>query len=465
MKKQQLKAGLLATAAVAAFVINGRAQSVDSLLDKLVDKGVLTTKEANELRQETDKDFDKAYAAKTGMPDWVTAVKFNGSFRGRYETFFNDNPNFTDRSRFRYRLLAGFTMTMKESIDVGFRLGSGDLDSANTISTGIDPISQNQSFQNNASKKGIFLDLAYATWSFWREKEWTGALTIGKMQNPFVFSDMVFDSDYTPEGASQQFSHAFNDDHVINLNVGEFILDELRTSSSDPWMFGVQLRHDAKWTSKLSGSGGVGFLSIQNVNQLTSSSVPDINVGNARATTTVVSGSTTNVVLLAPLYDFTPIVLDYALTYRLDSAPLYSGEFPVKIFGEYMINPGAPSASDTGWNAGIQFGKSGKKKTWEITYKYKFLEGDAWWEEVVDSDSGAFYNNGVTAPPPSSLRAPGQGYGSGTNIRGHIVKAGYSPYDFVTLSVAWYGLELIQPYFAGSDSRMNRVQADVLFKF
>ena len=43
------------------------AQSVDALLDKLVDKGILTVKEANELKAESDKDFTKAYQVKSGM--------------------------------------------------------------------------------------------------------------------------------------------------------------------------------------------------------------------------------------------------------------------------------------------------------------------------------------------------------------------------------------------------------------
>jgi hypothetical protein len=33
------------------------------------------------------------------------------------------------------------------------------------------------------------------------------------MENPFVFSDMVFDADYTPEGAGVQVAYTFNDKH------------------------------------------------------------------------------------------------------------------------------------------------------------------------------------------------------------------------------------------------------------
>src|SRR5688572_33475576 len=60
-------------------------QSADALIDKLVDKGILTPREAADLRDEVDKDFSRAYQAKTGTSDWLTSLKFGGDFRGRYE--------------------------------------------------------------------------------------------------------------------------------------------------------------------------------------------------------------------------------------------------------------------------------------------------------------------------------------------------------------------------------------------
>lgn len=441
-----------------------RAQSADALLDKLVEKGILSVKEANDLREQTDKNFATAYAAKSGMPEWVTSVKFNGDIRGRYEGFFSDNDAFTDRNRFRYRLRAGFGITMLDDFEVGFRLGSGDLDSAGTITSGEDPISSNQTFQNNASSKGIFIDTAYFKWSPLHTPQWSGAFTIGKMDNPFVFSDLVFDGDYTPEGIAQQFGYQINSAHAVKLNSGQFVLDELAGSHADPWMVAAQLRLESMWNAKWSSSLGFSFLSIQNSEQLTSSSVPNINVGNLRYATRNANGTYT---LGAPVYDFNPVVVDAALTYNLESAPLYTGVFPVRVFGEFIHNPGADSENE-GWQAGVTFGKAGKRKTWELTYRYKYLGGDAWWEEVVDSDSGGFYQNaGPVAPAPAAatLRAPGTGYGSGTNIKGHVVKAGYSPFDHVTVNVTWFGLDLIQSYLPGSDSLMNRVQADINVKF
>ena len=163
MKLNRISVAAAATTLLAAATPVA-AQSVDALLDTLVNKGVLTVKEANDLREKSDQDYGTAFAAKTGVPDWVTAFKINGDFRGRYEGFYANNPNFPDTGRWRYRARIGFVAVMKEQFEVGLKLGSGNLDGG--IPTGgIDPISNNQTMQNNGSKKGIFIDQAYAKWA------------------------------------------------------------------------------------------------------------------------------------------------------------------------------------------------------------------------------------------------------------------------------------------------------------
>ncbi len=435
---------------------SAQAQSVDALLDKLVDKGVLSVKEANDLREETDKNFTTAFSSKLGTPDWVTALRFNGDFRGRFEGIYNDQtyptgtpgvPNTTDRDRFRYRLRFGVTAVIKDDFEAGFRVASGDVDGGTT--GGVDPLSSNQTFQNNGSKKGILIDLAYGKWYPLHTAHWGGSLTIGKMENPFVFSDIVFDSDYTPEGAAQQLSYAFNDKHVLKLNVGEFVLDEVPTSEHDPYILGGQLRYDATWTKKFQSSVGISMLHIFNANALTSASVPNINTGNTR---TPVSATD-----FAPTYNFRPIIGDGLFTYTLDTFPFYKGPFPLRAFGDYMYNPGAPDTQNVGWSVGAALGKSGKKGTWEVSYRYKRLESDAWYEELTDSDSGAFYG---VAPVGG-----GNGYRTGTNIKGHVMRASYSPFDSTTLAVSYFLLDLIDNPAPATDSRTGRLQVDANWKF
>jgi len=451
MKKQHIKVGLLATAAVAGFVINGHAQSVDTLLDKLVDKGVLSVKEANELREESDKDFTKAYSAKSGMPEWVYSLKFGGDFRGRYESFYFDNAAGVDRHRFRYRLRFGVTAALSDNFEAGFRLTSSEAASGGV--NGGDPISGNTTMQDNGSKKFVYIDLAYGKWTPLKLSDWQASFIVGKIENPFVFSDMVFDGDYTPEGAAMQLAYNFNDQHSLKLNGGAFLMDEIGGDSNDPFWAGAQLRLDSTWNKHWSSSVGVAALAIANEQNLGATAaavwtVPNQNAGNSR---------------LAPppgtlLNNFNPIVADVSLTYTADEFWHYNAPFPIRLAADFIQNPAADS-EDTGYSVGATLGKAGKKGLWELSYRYKYLEGDAWYEEFVDSDFGAFYQ-------AASGRSGGlTGYLAGTNVKGHIIKASFSPYNCLTLNLTAFLTELIQESPAGSESASTRIQMDAVLKF
>lgn len=457
MKRQKLKTGLVAVAAVAAYVINGQAQSVDALLDKLVDKGVLTVKEAQQLREESDKDFTKAYAAKSGMAEWVSALKFSGDVRGRYENFSSVNDAFVSQDRFRYRLRFGVVANLADDFEAGFRLTSSQQtggSGGNAGAFGGDPISGNTTYGDNGSKKFVYIDQAYGKWSPLKG-DLSGSVTLGKMENPFVFSDMVFDADYTPEGAAMQTAYRFNDMHTVQLIGGAFVLDEIGSgagASSDPYMFGGQARLDSVWNDKLKSSAGLAALVIQNDENLGNAAVPNVNRGNTRL------GNT------APAYNFNPVIADAAMTYTFGSAPLYAGPFPVKLGGDYMLNPGAPHGADNyGYSAGFTLGKAGKRHTWEASYTWKYLGANAWWEEFVDSDFGAFYTGTL------DNSGAGTGYGSGTGVKGHILKFAYSPSDSLTLSAKWFLTELMDPLPTslpqGSETMMSRLQVDAVWKF
>ena len=444
--KSALLAGVAATLAMSA---TSHAQSSDALIDKLVDKGILSVSEAKDLRDEADKDFKSAFAAKSGMPDYVTGYKISGDVRGRFEGFYVDQPNVVDRNRLRYRLRAGLTISMLENFEAGFRLTSSDAASGGANNEG-DPLSGNTTAQNNGSKKLVYIDQAYGKWTPFTGPGLTGGFTVGKMENPFVFSDLVMDPDYTPEGLAAQFAYQINDAHSLKLNAAGIMLDEISTSEKDPWLLGIQGRWDATWSAKFSTTAGAAWLPMISRKSLTTGSVPNQQRGNAR------DGSG------ALVYGFDPFVIDASATYLFDSAPFYTGAFPVKVGGEYVINPGAPSGADNyAFSGGIVIGKSGKKKTWEASYTYKWLGANSIWEEFSDSDFGAYY---AAANSPANSGS-GVGYGSGPNTKGHVFKFAYSPSDSVTVSFKWFLTDLITPYPASANSGMSRMQVDAMWKF
>jgi hypothetical protein len=442
------KAVLFAGAATLALAAtSSRAQSSDALIDKLVDKGILSTKEAQDLREESDNDFKTAFQAKTGMPDWVTGYSLNGSFRGRFEQFSGDNAAAIDRTRLRYRILVGLKVNMLDDLEAGFRLGSGDPKGSDV---GANPLSRNSTMQDDFSEKGIYIDQAYGKWTPIHSGNWLFSATVGKMENPFQFTPMVFDPDLTPEGAAFQGGYTINDKHAIAFTGAAFVLDEEAGTTRDPFMYGGQVLWNAKWTSKWSSSLGLGAFSIANPQALTPANVAEINQGNTRVGAAGVLK-----------YNYDPIIADASVTYALDSFPLYPGAFPIKLQGEFIVNPGAASNVNKAYWAGIQFGKSGTKKTWDLSYRYEYLENDAWYDQMVDDDNVAYYQ-----------AAPGgggsTGFVGGTDIKGHLVKLNYSFTDSLTFSATCFVNDLINSQVNGvNEPKSGDIHffADLMWKF
>ena len=241
-----------------------------------------------------------------------------------------------------------------------------------------------------------------------------------------------------------------NDRHTLRLNNGFFVLGEFSTgpnSSHDPFMLGTQLRWESKWTPKFESTLGIGGFTIankENLNTVTTV-VPNFNDGNTHDG----SGNLAN--------NYNPIVGEAALIYKLDSFPLYKGQFPVRISGEFMKNPGA-AAKNEAWNAGLTLGKAGKKGLWDISYWYKHIGADAWFDEFLDEDFTGFYSAGFA----------GSGFGAGirggTNLKGHVAKLNYSPFDSTTISLSYYlGEPIDSP--GGAESTVHHWFVDVMWKF
>jgi hypothetical protein len=433
------------TLSALAFAASARAQTSDALIDKLVDKGILTAKEAKELREEADSGFNKAFAAKTGLPDWVTSLKFSGDFRGRFEKHNVDNPANSDRNRFRYRLRFGVTALLLDDFEVGFRLASGKA----TGAFGGNPVSANTDFADGGSRKFVWMDAAYAKWNPIHNADWNASATIGKFDMPFSLSPMIFDSDYVPEGAALQLTYNLSDAHVLKFNGAGFVLDEFDQgagASRDPFLFGGQLMLESKWSPKIDTALTVAGFGFGNKDNLLNGSAPNINNGNTRTAAGILQ------------HNFNPVVVGASLIYKLPSGPLYKAEFPVKLGGEYLDNPGAPSRNK-GWWGGLTLGKAGHKGLWEIAYKYQRLEADAWYEEFPDDDNGAYYQAGLAGS------GNGAGYFGGTNVKGHILKLTYNFTDSLNLAVTYYLTDLINPNPTGSISGAGHVMVDLMWKF
>ncbi len=428
---------LFLVGAVAAVFVSASAyaQSSDALINKLVEKGILTTKEAKELREETDKDFNRAYAAKTGMADWVTALKFNGDFRGRYDGVFGDNdggPFLGDRHRLRYRLRFGATANLTDHFEVGLRLGSGEVSSA-APSFGGNIFSGNTTLNNDASRKFIFIDLAYGRWT---PKEWLD-FQIGKMNGLFWMTDMVLDPDYNPEGAQEKITwHIVKDKHAVSFISGQWVIAENFAGSgkginNDTYLFVNQIDWTSKWTDEFSTRAAIGAYNFANQQNISPALETFLNQNGTPA-----SGPTAK--------NFNPIIVRAEATYALDSFPQYHGKFPISVAAEYVNNPAADHFNEA-YNLGIAFGSNKQKGNWQFSYNYKKIEGASTWHGLNDDDFG--------------FSARG-----GTDVRGHQVTASYHMYDPFFINLRYMRTEQINNA-PKIPNYQDRIFLDLLWSF
>jgi Putative porin len=418
------------------------AQSSDALLNKLVSKGILTAEEAKEL----SKDVAKVPAAPMPVSSWVSSLKFSGDVRGRYDGVYQSSGNsgagnaIEDRTRFRYRVRFGVTASMTDHLEAGIRLASGEINGAlNAAGTGIlgsfggSPFSANTTMNNDASRKFIFVDLAYGKWA---PAKWA-QFEVGKMISPFWFTDMVLDPDYNPEGGQEKLSYDLGEKHRFSATSGQYVIMENYSAggtgnNNDTYLFVNQIDWNAKWTERLSSRVAVGMINFKNQGDIS----PDLETFiNQNGTPAAGPGAES----------FNPIIGRAELTFNLKSFPCFHGAFPITVGGEYVQNPAAPSHINEGYNLGVTFGSSKAKGNWQINYNYKNIETAATWRGLNDDDFG--YN------------AKG-----GTDVRGHQVIASYHPADPFTFNVRYMLTERIINA-PDTQSKQNRLFLDLVWAF
>ena len=455
-------AGALGVAAMAT----GALASSDALIDTLEKKGLLTPREATELKEQTYKDTrDMFPGTKIVIGSWLDELKISGDVRVRYEEFFNQKVVRTDqqipgsagsyasienRIRLRYRLRLGFDATAGD-FKGGVKLASGENQGA--ANGNGDPISTNTTFDNTASHKPIYIDRAYLSYN----PSWFDQMTVtgGKMENPFFYSPMVFDADLSPEGFAQQYVYAVNDKLQFFFTASQWAIEEAARGTGqqasgigqDVYMFGEQAGIDWKIVDKKLGlKTAVALYSFDGLNN---SPITLPMAGNAQF---AAPGSA-----VANLRDSIN-----AINFNTQIKLGYLGEnLPVTVYGDYVYNMASSNTGsdgmNDGWFVGLKLGEAKKQGQWELAYYYESLGANAFLDAIVDSDFG---------------------YG-GTNNEGHIIRASYAVTDFLTLNLSFWVVENLDNFVQnapnvpggavinGGDQRhsTNRIQVDANMKF
>lgn len=405
-----------------------------------------------------------------GADKWLKDLKFSGDFRLRYEAFhLHGNTAATtsepDRNRFRIRLRYGFEKKFSDEVKVGFSMASGEKLGANGYNT--DPISTNQSLNNDFNFKNIWIEKAYATYTPEWAKIALGAgvevsgleVTAGKFNNPFEkgSTDMIWDRDLKPEGIYEKIETKVMDTENLDLKaygtLGQFVLKESGTTGTK----------DANLFAYQAGLNPVFYVSglERPVDALSAISVYQYqnyaNTGNFSIDGTSQANGN-------PTYDANTLsAKKFNILSFYQEVNLYPYGISVKPFAEFahnMSNQSGLSAAtqnnsmqggEDAWSLGLTLGKLQKKGDWQASYQYKYIGANSVVGAFNDSDFGG-YNYG------------------GVNKEGNVIKLGYNLTDYLVLNGACF---LVRPITQRDtttngmqpDQSVNRFQVDMTWKF
>jgi hypothetical protein len=353
--------------------------SAKDLGDILVQKGLITPEELREAREEekqkpaAEESYRAAIAAK--LPKWLEVITPFGDVRVREEGFYAQDLN--ARTRFRLRARVGLNVNPTDEIGTTVRITSGNPD---------DPISTNQSFERTFTRKSINLDQAYLTIkpgkTFGLEPGW-GSVTGGKFGvNAYRTSELLFDDDLSPEGATETLNLVEHRDGILRslkLNGFQWVVDEV-ASAGDPWMIGGQIVSDTVIADGPKLTVAFADYHYENMNEVAqkylepSSSSYDSQLARSNAFTKNADGKITG---FASQFN----IVNGGGELNFGNVLGYSAG----LFGEVAYNTQADS-DGTGFAAGAGFGNSGRDwyrnslknpGEWAISYTYERVGQDA----------------------------------------------------------------------------------------
>jgi len=315
-----------------------------------------------------------------GSAEAASRLNVTGDLRLRSQGDFSDDDARARRSG-QVRGRAGATYSVNDRVTLGARLVTGDPD---------DPNSTDVQMSNWDDDFEVSLDLAYAQLNF-------GDLNLygGKLPQPFVRTDLVWDGDVNPQGLGGTYKHKLANGSALRASGLFFIVDE-DAVAADSTMVGGQLGYDSAslgdWKFDVSGAyydytlgsvaGGDSGDFRNNLRNPDGSYVSDFNLGD------LIVGAT------------------------------WSGlgaRWPVRVVGDYVKNFGAKTSEDVGYGVDVGVGRVTQAHDWRVTYGYSVAETDA----VL----GAFSHDNIAI---------------GTNYELHALTLDYVLLPKTQLSAIWY---------------------------
>lgn len=336
--------------------------------------------------------------------DWPDQFAFGGSFRLRHEIINQQNQQQEQRDRMAARLKMKAVVNPK--VDVVMRLASGALDQ---------PTSTNQTLGDSGNNKPFNLDLAYIDWRPCSRMDFTA----GKMLLPFEKvggNELLFDSDWTPEGASLKYMHHF-DRADLFVSAGDIWLHE-NAQGPDTSLLGVQVVGQTN-LSEVKVLAGLGRFQYANMKGQDTLGKADTAFGNSLDTSN-----------------------KYLNNYELNeifAQAQWLKRWPLTLYADFVNNV-MVSRDKQGFVAGLKWGHLKNVGDWSVGYQYEKLEKDAVVGGLTNSDFA----------------------GGGTDGKGHRFKASYELAQGTSATLTYYDTK---KSISSNELNDRRVQLDFGFKF
>ncbi|WP_310492350.1 putative porin [Dechloromonas sp.] len=429
------------------------------------------------------------WAEPNAVPSWLDRIKWEGDIRVRYqmEEFAKSNATpddyflaltsspettraagfipvsantQTDRERFRVRARLGMLAKVSDDWSAGVRLATG---------TTSDRVSTNQTMGQDFNKYQFLVDRAYVKYD---PVEWF-SVTGGRVPNPWLSTDLVWDEDLNFEGFAATLKPSFaNGDFRPFLTIGAFPLrEDGPPSKGSRWLRGAQL--GAKWqlmpNSRL--SFGVALYDYENLEGRpeTQANYQSYQLGGSatygqyeygsglrqKGNTlfdTAYQSDTNSIWGLAS--KFRPV----NLTASLDLA--HFDPVHVVLTADYVKNTAfdrseiqrrtgvaLTDGKDYGYLFKLAVGmpKLEKRHDWQGSFAYRYLGSDATVDAFTDSDFGL----------------------GGTNLKGYQLGLNYGVDQNAWLSLRWMSAQSIESFSLDPAHRfgVDLLQADVNVRF
>jgi len=235
-----------------------------------------------EMREDIKKDvmakLNYKASERLGLPTWIDRIQWEGDLRLRYElnsfplgnapaAYFQGSEvrnanidNTTDeRQRFRVRARLGTKIKLSDWLDGGIQMTTG---------SATDPISANQTLETEQSKFSFGLDRAFLRMTYMTYETWA-SVSGGRIENPWLSTDLVWDPDLAFDGVAAKFKPRFSENWWAFGTLGAFSLDEQQSSETnkagDKWLLGAQAGFQWKNANESSVIFGAALYDFRNV--------------------------------------------------------------------------------------------------------------------------------------------------------------------------------------------------------